>query len=365
MNNCTEQNLLTLFEEKYTLDEDIEEYFQWYIDDDGYLKDQSHMKLYNFIRDLFSDTIDFSNIIEDIKVEMLESSLEELQLFFQSRRNQKKYSLIFEELFFSEHQIYDVVSKAGIALGFWKKDSIPFKVFEIHNLNVQIPKIKLLWAIFILATNADKECNDLNKLIHKDLMLKWTKNKNLIEVEKFRNIQGKFILFMKAVCLKMLDTKDSTEIALSLFSFNKASYLLDLTLIAKNEEFNINKNSNIVNINKIKGFSTKHNIITANFGIDELLLDENINALSQIFDKCESLLESFMISRTEAENYGLPESVSTAYVKYKSLNGNISYDTKALSTFVVSDKIDFNITSEELERYGLSYKALYKIMNDK
>lgn len=365
MNNCNELNLLTLLEEKYSLDEDIEEYFQWYLDDDGYLKDYSHMKLYNFMSDIFSNSMDFSDIIEDIKIKMLESSLEELQLFFNSKRNQKKYALIFDELFYNEHQIYDVVSNAGIALGFWEKDNIPFKVFEIHNLNVQIPKVKLLWAVFILATNTDKECNDLKKLIHKDLMLKWTKNKDLIEVEKFRIIQGKFILFMKAVCLKMLDNKDDTEIALSLFSFNKASLLLDLTLIAKNKEFNINKNSNLVNINKIQGFSTKHNIITTNFGIDELLLDGNIDALNQIFNRCESLLESLMTSLNESENTGLPESISTAYVKYKYLNGNVYYNTKALSAFVISDNIDFNITSEELERYGRSYKAFYKIMNDK
>ena len=54
-----------------------------------------------------------------------------------------------------------MIRKDGVQLGFWRPDEVPNKVYEINNLNLQIPKIKYQWLFFVIYATSKLQGKDL------------------------------------------------------------------------------------------------------------------------------------------------------------------------------------------------------------
>lgn len=358
----TKEDSFDIFIREFDEEDKIGEHFSWYWDVEestfqGYC---CGYNLTNFFERSIGNAFNKKDFSVDIKTSLLNSAVDELQEFFTLKSNQDKFPGVFSELFYSEKRIVEIVCEEGVKLGFWGCDEVPEKIYEIKDLNLQIPKIKFQWLFFVIFSTKSYQGKDLKKLAQRFLKLKWTRSKAPIEIDVFYEAQERIRNFSSILKKYEMAKYEGYNLSLNLFCFNQVTNLLDLVQIFNSRDEKNLRDFKLVEIIELEGSATKSKFICG--GRDgEVLYDENtLLKFNWIFRECRMLLKNEFEHIATKENYGLPIEIATAYVTYKYLLNDSTYDDRLLKDFIKLSDVENKIGSEEFENFGMLYKELHR-----
>lgn len=151
------------------------------------------------------------------------------------------------------------------------------------------------------------------------------------------------------------------NLSLSLFCFNEATNFLDLVQILNSDQGKkISSSSKLVEILYLEGLSTRNRFYSGQF-YGEVLHDENLLLkFNRIFSECRMLLENIFKDSAKVKDYGLPTNIAPAFVTYRNLLNDSSYEDSLLKNFMKLSDVEYKIGSKEFEMFGMLYKELYR-----
>lgn len=356
----TDGKALYILAKEFDDNDEADKNFTWYLDEKNNLQCQCLFPIIDFFNISIGKRFKEEDFSVDIKMSLLSRAVDKLQVFFTEKSNQAKFPEIFCELFYTNKRVIEITCEEGVKLGFWKLNEAPKKIYEIDNLNLQIPKIKLQWFIFVIFSTINYQGKDLKKIAQRFLKLKKTKNKFAIEFDVI-NVAQERIRNFASILKKYEKAKyEGYNLSLNLYYFNKVTCLFDLVQIfngCKKEAFT---NLDLSKISEIEGLAIKSGFIReGRYG--EVLNDKKtLLKFNWIFNECKNLLANIFEDIAIKENYGLPNEVATAYITYKFLHDDTTYSDIMLQDFMVLNNMNFEVGSQDFEDFGLLYKELYK-----
>lgn len=356
----TKEDRFDIFIKEFDEEDEIGEHFYWDVEESPIQGNCRRYNLPNFFKRSIGNSFNEKDFSVDIKMNLLNSAVDKLQEFFTLKSNQDKFPGVFSELFYSEKRIVEIVCEEGVKLGFWGCDEVPEKIYEIKDLNLQIPKIKFQWLFFVIFSTKGYQGKTLKKLAQRFLKLKWTRSKAPIEIEVFIEAQERIRNFASILKKYEMAKYEGYNLSLNLFCFNQVTNLLDLVQIFNGRDKKNLRDFKLVEIIELEGAATKSRFICG-MRDGEVLHDENtLLKFNRIFRECRMLLKNEFEYEATIENYGLPNEIATAYVTYKYLQNDSTYDDRLLKDFLKLCDVENKIGSEEFENFGMLYKEIYR-----
>jgi len=356
----SDEKALYVLTKDFDENDEADKNFTWYLDEKKSLQCECWFHIVYFFNRSFGEAFKVEDFSVDIKMSLLSRAVDKLQVFFTEKSNQAKFPEILSELFYTDKRVVEIICEEGVKLGLWKLNEAPEKIYEINNLNLQIPKIKLQWFIFVIFSIKNNQGKDLKKTAQRFLKLKKTKNKSAIEFDVMNVAQERIRNFASIIKKYEKAKYEGYNLSLNLYYFNKVTCLFDLVQIfngCKEEAFT---NFNLSKISEIEGLAIKSGFIReGRYG--EVLDDKNtLSKFNWIFNDCKNLLANIFKENAIKENYGLPVDIATEYLTFKNLCADTNYSDILLQNFMKLNNMDLKVGSQDFEDFGLLYKELYK-----
>lgn len=355
----TDEEALYILTKEFDENDDVDEHFIWYLDEKNSIQCECRFHAINFFDRSIGNAFKEEDFTIDIKMSLLSCAIDKLQVFFTKKSNQAKFPKIFSELFYTDKRVIEIICEEGFRLGYWKHNEAPRKIYEINNLNLQIPKIKLQWFIFVIFFTKDYQGRDLTKLAQRFLKLKKTKNKFAIEFDVINEAQNRIRNFANILKKYELAKYEGYNLSLNLYYFNKVTSLFELVQIFNGYKEKAFVNNDLSKACEIEGLAVINSFIRkGNYG--EILTDKStLQKYNWIFNVCKNLLTDIFADIATEENYGLPDEVATAYITFKYLHADTTYSDILLQDFMLLKDMELQLGSQGFENFGLLYKELY------
>ncbi|WP_285398516.1 hypothetical protein [Lysinibacillus sp. fls2-241-R2A-57] len=284
---------------------------------------------------------DFEEIREcflnDIVIEVLTESVEELNKQLKNKVVQNKYKDLIGELFYTVREMESCIKQVNFEC---LKDNIEVediidKLYALKNSNSnannEFLKILTPWIVFVLLLTSKKREVNFEKLYKYLKLINPKYSKEFSEIEVYNNSRKSFNLFMYL----LNENKHAVNKSLCLNILNKYTDFFDIdnlvktsSYISSGNEDNKDKIERFKFITKIDSFSVKNMLIKGSYSFYLLNYQDIWETYSVLFNKCkESLKGSIDILKETTEfKLELPEEIRSNYLIYKLFSNEDPYD---------------------------------------